>query len=192
MKFLAADKHDVALQGRSRELMIRKNWRIRFRRAHSESGSTMVETALCATLFLTFLFAVINFAFLYYSKVTLQNAVRQAARYAVTGNCGSGSCLDGGQGSGDRLNTIIQVVKQYSFNLNPVVSVSCISGSCPTYAGAGTENAGGPGDIVQVSATYTFSPVAIVNLIPKLSSYFPYTYTVSATFQNELFPPPSN
>jgi Flp pilus assembly protein TadG len=172
--------------------MIRSNWRTHFRRAHSESGSTMVETALCATLFLLFLFGVINFGYLFYSRVTLQNAVRQAARYAITGNCSSGTCLDSGKGTGDRLNTIIQTVKNYSFNLSPTVTVTCIQGSCPGYSGDGTNNAGGPGDVVQVSATYTFSPVVIMNFIPKLSSVFPYTYTVSASFRNELFPPPSN
>jgi len=147
----------------------------------------MVETALSATLFLFFIFGVINFGYLFYSKVTLQNAVRQAARYAVTGNCSSGSCLDGGQGSGDRLNTIIQVVKNYSFNLNPTVTVGC-TGTCPGYSGSGTGNAGGPGDLVKVSATYTFSPVFITSFFPSGG----YTYTVSSTFKNELFPPPSN
>ncbi len=138
-------------------------WRIPGRRVHDESGQTMVETALSATLFIFFLFGIINFGYLYYGKVTLQNAVRQAARYAITGNCNSGSCLDSGQGTGDRLNTIIQVVKQYSFNLNPTVMVQC-TGACPGYAGSGTENAGGPGDLVQISATYTFSPWVLTKL----------------------------
>ncbi len=167
--------------------MLRLRWRFGRDLRKGDSGQTMVETALSATLFLFFLFGIINLGYLYYSKVTLQNAVRQAARYAVTGNCGSGTCLDGGQGSGDRLNTIIQVVKQYSFNLNPTISVNC-TGACPGYAGSGTENAGGPGDLVQVSATYTFSPVFFSKFLPGSS----YTYTVSSTFKNELFPPPSN
>src|SRR5271166_336558 len=158
---------------------------LRLRR--SDSGQAMIETAFCAVLFVLFLFGTINFGFLFYTKVTLQNAVRQAGRYAITGNCNSGSCLDGGQGSGDRLNTIIQVVKQYSFNLNPTVMVTC-TGTCPGYAGSGAENAGGPGDIVQISAQYTFAPVFIGKYLPAGG----YTYTVSSSFKNELFPPPSN
>lgn len=169
--------------------MIRSKWRIAGRRFREDSGTTMVEAALSASLYLFFLFGIINFGYLYYGKVTLQNAVRQAARYAVTGNCSSGSCLDSGQGTGDRLNTIIQVVKNYSFNLNPTVTVTC-TGSCPSYSGgsSGSNNAGGPGDVVQVSATYTFSPVFLTKFFPSGG----YTYTVSSSFKNEQFPPPSN
>jgi Flp pilus assembly protein TadG len=160
---------------------------IRRLRFGSDSGQTMVETALCATIFLLFMFGTISFGYLYYTKVTLQNAVRQAGRYAVTGNCSSGNCFDNGQGSGDRLNTIIQTVKQYSFNLNPTVNVQCI-GTCNGAYGSGTENAGGPGDTVMISAQYTYTPVFIMKWFPSGG----YTFTVSSTFQNELFPPPSN
>ncbi len=167
--------------------MMRLGKKIRSLRLGSDSGQTMVETAFCATIFLLFMFGTISLGYLYYTKVTLQNAVRQAARYAITGNCSSGNCLDGGQGSGDRLNTIINTVTQYSFNLNPTVMVSC-TGTCPGYSGSGTENAGGPGDTVQITATYTWSPVFIMKWFPSGG----YTYTVSSTFKNELFPPPSN
>lgn len=167
--------------------MFWKKWKIRGLRG--DSGGAMVETALCAAIFITFMFATINFGYLFYTRVTLQNAVRQGARYAITGNCTSGTCFNGA--SGDRLTSIIQVVQNYSFNLNPTITVSCVTGisTCPSYAGGTgtTENAGGPGDTVQVSAQYTFAPVFLKNIFPSGG----YTYTVSAVFKNELFQPPS-
>ena len=154
----------------------------------SESGQSLVETALCALLFWLFIFGTFDFGFLYYTKVTLQNAVRQAARYAVTGNCTSAPCFDPSNGSGDRLNTILQTVSDYSFGLNATVSVSCIQGSCLSTYGYGTNNAGGPGDTVQISAQYTFRPIILHNIFTGGS----YTYTVSSTFQNEHFAPPAS
>jgi len=167
--------------------MLWRRWKIRGLRG--ESGGAAIEMALCSAIFITFMYGVINFGYLYYTRATLQNAVRQGARYAITGNCTSGNCFNGQ--TGDRLQSIVQVVQNYSFNLNPTIMVSCVAtlGACPSYAGGSgtTENAGGPGDTVQVSATYTFSPVFLRNVFPSGG----YTYTVSAVFKNELFPPPA-
>ncbi len=165
--------------------MFWRKWKTRGLRG--DSGGAMVETALCAAIFITFMFATINFGYLYYTKATLQNAVRQGARYAITGNCNSASCFSGT--TGDRLASISAVVQNFSFNLNPTITISCVSGACPSYAtnGSGTGNAGGPGDTVQVSAMYTFAPVFLKNIFPSGG----YTYTVSAVFKNELFQPPS-
>src|SRR5208282_564450 len=123
----------------------------------------------------------------FYAKLTLQNAVRQAGRYAITGNCGDpGSCFV--NGPADRLNTIFQTMTTYSFNLNPTVTVTCILGTCPSYAGSGGNNAGGPGDTVKISATYTFYPL----ITGKFFSGGSYTFTVTSTFKNEPFSPPSS
>ena len=163
-------------------------WRkLKIRGLRGDSGGAMVETALCATIFIFFMYGTINFGYLYYTRVTLQNAVRQGARYAITGNCTSGNCFNGG--AGDRLASISQVVQNYSFNLNPAITISCVAGACPSYAGGTgtTENAGGPGDSVKISAQYTFAPVLLQNFFPSGG----YQYTVSAVFKNELFQPPS-
>ena len=81
-----------------------------------DSGQTLVEFAISATVFFLLIFATLDFGFLFFAKVTLQNAVRQAGRYAITGNCGSGTCFGTG---GNRLPIIIQTVTDYSFFLNP-------------------------------------------------------------------------
>jgi len=155
------------------------------------SGQTLVESALSATVLILFIFGSLDIGCLFFAKVTLQNAVRTAARYAITGNCGT----NGGVGSNcfvtgpqDRLNVILQTVTNYSFSVRPVVvSVQCVQGSCPAAAGQGSNNAGGPGDTVKVSATYTYYPIILGQFFDGGS----YTFTVSSSFKNEAFPPPS-
>jgi len=169
--------------------MIRR-WILRIRKNPNDSGSTMVEFALVGTLFFLLIFAVIDFGFLFYAEVTLQNAVRQAARYAITGNCtNTGNCFVNG-GTGNRYSTIVQIVDDYAFAVPPTsVTITCILGSCPGYSGGGTGgNAGGPQDTIQVTAHYTFHPV----VIGKFFSAGNYPITASATFKNESFPPPVN
>jgi hypothetical protein len=148
-----------------------------------ESGQSVLEFAITATVFFLLFFAVIDFGFLFFAKVTLQNAVRQAGRYAITGNCSSGSCF---ATNGNRLPTILQTVSQFSFFLNPTVTVAC-TGSCPTYGG----NAGGPGDTVQITASYVWYPFVITRFVPTMFPSGSYTVNVSATFKNEPFAPPS-
>ncbi len=158
----------------------------------SESGQTLVEFAIAAMVFLLLLFATIDFGYLYYVKVTLQNAVRQAGRYAITGSCSAGTdCFV--TGTTDRYHSIIQVALAYSFGLISAsdVSITCLpppigrSGGCPGYGGG----AGGPGDTVMITATYQWNPVTA--LISKFFTNGSYTFSVSATFKNEAFPPPA-
>ena len=169
--------------------MIRR-WILRTQKRADEAGSTVVEFALVGTIFFLLIFAIIDFGFLFYARVTLQNAVRQAARYAITGNCNNpGNCFVNG-GTGNRYSTIVQTVQNFAFAVPPTsITITCISGSCPNYSGGGTGgNAGGPQDTIQVTAQYTFQPV----IIGKFFSGGNYPITVSATFKNEPFPPPAN
>src|SRR5581483_8506070 len=50
----------------------------------SMRGQSLVEFAMIALLFL--LFGVVDFGRLFFVQMTLQNAVRQAGRFAITGN----------------------------------------------------------------------------------------------------------
>lgn len=156
-----------------------------------DSGQTVVEFAVVVTVFLLLLFATLDFGWYFYVKVTLQNAVRQAGRYAITGNCSGGSnCFV--TGSGDRYNSIVNVALQYSFGLISAsnITITCLPppigqvGGC-TYGGG----AGGPGDTVMITATYTWNPVTA--LIAKFFTSGTYVFSVSTTFKNESFPPPT-
>ena len=49
----------------------------------SEKGQAMVEFALVLPLLLILLCGIIDFGWLYYNQITLNNAAREGARYAV-------------------------------------------------------------------------------------------------------------
>ena len=158
-------------------------WQSFVSRKHEESGQTTVEFVLSATLFLLLLFAVFDFGFLFFAKLTLQNAVRTAGRYAITGDCSSGSCFDSTNPT-NRLQTILNTVQTYSFFLSPTVTVRC-GGGCASGYGGGGNNAGGPGDTVTITATYVFHPIITYRFFTGGS----YTITVSSSYKNEIFAP---
>ena len=54
-----------------------------------------------------------------------------------------------------------------------------------------TGNAGGPGDTVQITATYTWYPFVITRFVPTMFPGGKYTFSVTSTFVNEPFAPPS-
>ena len=140
----------------------------------ADGGSGVKAT----TVFLLLFFAVFDFARLFYAEMTLQNAVREAGRYAVTG-----SHLPDPQHSGNnlsRVNSIIQVAQQAALGL----SVSNIQISS---AGGGNGSAGGPGDTVTITLT-----TDLQLMTPIVAHFFPhgeYTITVGVSLKNEPFPP---
>ena len=152
-----------------------------------DAGGSLVECAFAGSVLVLVFFSVFDFAFMCYAKATMQNAVRTAARYAITGNCSnpSSGCFNGSNLQ-NRLDTIENIVTNYSWAFTPTVSVTCVQGGCANAYGSGGNNAGGPGDLVQVSATYVYSPI-ILSYIPGTPPT--YTFHVSSTFKNELFPP---
>jgi Flp pilus assembly protein TadG len=147
-------------------------------RIRSRRGQAMVEFAMVAPLFFLMVFGIIEFGRIFYVEMTLQNAMRQAGRFAVTGN----DVVSGVKT--DRVDAIIMIAQRAAVGLTDqgTVTVSAIDAS-----GAITPNsAGGPGDTVRISLT------ANMGIITELvSQYFPNgtnTFTVSTTFRNEQFP----
>src|ERR1035441_2377106 len=74
----------------------------------NDSGQTLVEMAISLSLLLLLVMGTTDFGYLFSTKVTLQNAVRQGGRYAITGQCIPGS---GGSCSLTRYNSIMQTVQ---------------------------------------------------------------------------------
>jgi len=144
----------------------------------------MVETAFSLSVFLLLVMATIDFGYLMSTKLTLQNAVRQAGRYAITGQCieSSGSC------SLTRYNSIVQTLETASLGLINSSNVgSDVTLSCTNEGGQCPNQAGGPGDIVTISVAYPYPFIT-----PLIAPFFPshaYTIRVSSTFANEIFPP---
>jgi len=147
----------------------------------NDSGQTLVEAAISLSLFLLLVLGTIDFGYLFSTKLTLQNAVRQGGRYAITGQCITGS---DGSCSLTRYNSIIQTVEDTSLGVakSSEIVLKCTDqgGGCPTQAG-------GPGDIVTITVTHPYH--FMTGPIGAFFSSQSYTITVSSAFTNEAFPP---
>ena len=144
---------------------------------HSTRGTTLVEFALVLPMFLLLLFAVADFARLYFVEMTLQNAVREAGRYAITGNHVPDPNHSGQNLS--RVQSITSIAQKAAMGLD-VSNLQIIS------AGGGNGNAGGPGDTVTISLT---TDLLLLTPIAQFFHNGVYTFTVSVSFKNEPFPP---
>jgi Flp pilus assembly protein TadG len=147
------------------------------KRTHA-AGQSLVEFALIAPLFFLLLCAVLDFGRLFFVQMTLQNAVRQAGRFAVTGN----HLPDPKDPSKklSRMNSIIRSARDAAVGLE-VKNIQVSS------AGGGSGHAGGPGDIVTISLTTNLKLIT-----PIVGRYFKdgtYPFTVSVSFKNEPFSP---
>lgn len=145
---------------------------------HSARGTTLLEFALVLPMFVLLLFAAVDFARLFYVEMTLQNAVREAGRYAITGNHVPDPNHPGQNLS--RAQSIQRVAQKQAMGLD-VSNLQILS------ANGGSGSAGGPGDTVTISLT-----THLHLLTPVIARFFNngvYTFTVSVAFKNEPFPP---
>jgi len=138
------------------------------------SGQSLVEFAMVAPLFFLLVFGITDFSRLFFTQETLQYAVREAGRYAVTGQHAT-------QGSNtlSRVASIQQIIQQNAMGIN-VTDISIVSGGVTNYAG-------GPRQTVVVSVTDNLRLIT-----PMIGRFFPnqtYTFTVSTSFMNEPFDP---
>jgi len=150
------------------------------RKLGSSRGQTLLEFALVVPVFLMLVFAVMDFGHLFYVEMTMENAVRQAGRYATTGNHLADPNNPGQNLS--RVNSIIQTVQQAAAGLNvPTNSITVSS------VGGGAGSAGGPGDTVTISVN-----TGVQMMTPLIAPFFKpngtYNFTSSVTFTNEPFP----
>jgi Flp pilus assembly protein TadG len=158
---------------------------------HSNNkGQATVEFALVAIVFFGILFAIFDLSLLFYVNLTMQHAVREGTRYAITGR----NNLDPNQISPNRRAAMIQKIKDssnglYDRNLHvpkdPIISI--INPGNVTFSNyTGTPTTGNPGqpnDTIIVRLTYTWPLVT-----PIFRPFFPggrYTFTVKSTMKNE-------
>ena len=149
-----------------------------------DSGQALIEVALSLMLLLVFSMAAMDFGYLFSQKLTLQNAVRQAGRYAITGQCITGS---NGSCSVTRYNSVVQTLQNTSLGYLNTSNTGDVSMTCTNEGGGCPNSAGGPGDLVTISVSYPYT-----FLSPMLAAFFPshaYTIKVGASFTNESFPP---
>jgi Flp pilus assembly protein TadG len=151
----------------------------------------MVEFAMVVVFFLLLCYAVMQYGWLMFAQMNVQQAVDDGGRYASTGQEAS---------SGNRITGIVSAIQKEisvpGVNVAQDISIcSTPSGGTPQpcyNSGAGTGNigaAGAPGATVTITLT---TPLQLFT--PLLSKFFSggaYTFTASSTFRNEPFSPSS-
>ena len=147
-------------------------------------GQSLVEFALVAPLFFLLVFAITDFGRLFFTQSTLQFALREAGRYAVTGQHQPLDPSNPGGATYSRVQSIRNIAQRYAVGLlaNPSdIQISSISGGVNV-----NNSAGGPGRTVVVSLTTHLKLIT-----PLVGRYFgpdgTYTFTVRTSFKNEPF-----
>lgn len=156
--------------------------------AGNDRGSATLEFALVAPVFLFVLMAAMEMGILFWVNLSMQHAVREGARYAVTGQ----KDLDPGQGGAQRYRAVLQAIQNTSMGLyrkvSPVISVGINGGAFQSYGDASLYSGGmfgGPGDVVVLRLDCTW-PI----LTPLMQPFFDggkYRFSVAATMRNEAF-----
>jgi hypothetical protein len=139
-------------------------------------GLSIVETALAIPLLLLLVFGTVDLGRVLFGHLTLQHAVREAGRFAVTGRV-----LERTNGEHPRLDSVIRTAIFWAEPF-PLTAADIVINS--RLGGEGS--AGGPGDLVTISIRY---PIRF--LTPMIGKLFPggrYVVDVSTTFRNEFFP----
>lgn len=128
---------------------------------------------MVAPLLMILLMGLVDLARLMESHVTIQEAARDAARYAVTGRI---DCT--GPATPTRDTCIVQTVKDDTASMTnaSTITTSYQSWKYPSYADPATVNdAGQQCDAVQVKVTYDYQPITplfkfFVNNVPLTAS----------------------
>src|ERR1035441_2542659 len=141
----------------------------------SERGNAMVEATVILLLMFGLLFLVVDLSLALFPTATLQTAVEEGVRFAVTPRLAAGQAY---------LNdSIVQVVQQNSLGMLNGANGACkisINYSNPVTGAASTGNGG---DVVEVSvAGYKYTPVGI------LKSANPISITASSSDVMESCP----
>ena len=110
--------------------------------ARNTSGQSLVEMAIVLPLLMTVFLAVFEFGHFYYTRLSLQHAVREATRFAVTGNVLTDSIGD----PLDRATSIVKVILQNTKNIDVSLDGVTITPA----------DGGGPEDIVRVSVDFRY------------------------------------
>jgi hypothetical protein len=125
-------------------------------RAHSERGSVLLEAAILLPILLVAIFGIVEFGRFFYTKIAIENATREAGRFAVTGNL----MADPGDPSQDMARA--DGIRQYL--VDQVGGIEIDKARIAIDPGDG----GGPGDIVKISVEYKFDFAA-----PLIAEFFP-------------------
>lgn len=151
-----------------------------------KKGAATVEFALASMFFFTVFFAILDFGYLFLGNLSMQHAVREGARYAVTGRAD----LDPNpQGTAqDRCDAAIVEIKNQSMGffdkVSPVVVFKTVNAD-GSITPVPANSCAAANQIIVITVNCTL-PL----LTPFLKPFFSdgnYTFSVSTTMKNEAF-----
>ncbi|WLI87755.1 pilus assembly protein [Massilia sp. R2A-15] len=156
-------------------------------------GAVAVGFALVAPILFLLLFGIIDLALMFWVDLTMQYAVREGARYSVTGQ----SDLDPAASAQQRYLAVIEKIRRSSMGmydqLNPQITVTNYGNDgsnarTVNYDPAAPSPAifGGPGDIVVLQLNNC--AWTRLTVLAPLFKDGKYTFNVAATMRNEAFP----
>jgi Flp pilus assembly protein TadG len=152
-------------------------------RRDKEKGASVVEFAIVAPIFFFLLFSVIELCILFWVNITMQYAVREGARYAITGQ----NNLDPSATDQQRYLAVIQKIKDSSIGMydkvQPVINVNGNSYNNPQQYNADMFGVGGQIVVLKLDCTWPL-------ISPLIQAFFTnsnYTFSVAATMRNEEF-----
>ena len=147
-----------------------------------QSGATVVEMAIVAPVFLLVMLALVELSLMFFTTLTMQYAVREGARYAITGQ----SKLDPRTGKQQRFTAVIDTIEDNALGMyekvSPLISVNGKAYPEGTYTD-GMFGAPGSINVLQLDCDWAVTT-------PLLSQFFSggrYRFTVAATMRNEFF-----
>jgi Flp pilus assembly protein TadG len=136
-----------------------------------QRGTSIIEVAIVFPVLMLVVLGIFDFSRMFYCRLTMQHAVREAVRFAVTGN----TTLDQDGKPRARADAIKTKIQENAMDLDVEVDKIVISPS----------NGGGPGEVVTVQAGFSYE-----FLTPLIEEFFPngrYDFTVSSSMKNEPF-----
>ncbi|MCA3185886.1 MULTISPECIES: TadE/TadG family type IV pilus assembly protein [unclassified Cupriavidus] len=155
--------------------------RIRKSAPGRQRGASAVEFALVAPIFFLLLFSIVDFGAMMWANLTMQYAVREGARYAVTGQSG----LDA---QGSRYNAVLDKIRSSSlgvYTMSNAKVATWVNGTSQSSGGAGMF--GSAGDIVVIQVTCDWPLLTPVVAAFYQSTGGKYRFSVAATMRNEAF-----
>lgn len=144
-----------------------------------QKGTALVEFAIVASVFLMLLFTVIDFAIYGYIKLTMQHAIREGARYAVTGR----SDLDPDANNNREAAILEKMNRSSNGEFDNVVTINGVR--VEDVDGQNVVGFGQAGEIIAIHVDCEWP--AISPFIYPLLERGKYQFTVSATMRNELY-----
>lgn len=138
--------------------------------------------AIIAPVFLLVLVSLIELSMMFFATLTMQYAVREGARYAITGQ----NTSDGYAANQQRYTTVIAKIRDNSMGMYEKLNAQIVvngTGYQPKNYSSAMFGAAGTLNVIEVDCEWTVST-------PLLSQFFTngkYSFAVAATMRNEFF-----